>query len=170
MKRILYRISRWILASMGFTVVASCIKDINDNGFKAEYGAPYCTYDVKCKIVDSQTKAPIDGLSLLPGSMYSYVDQYGANKEIFRDFSYPVTGSTQGVYLLKGMFSGWDNEYYGQMFIKMHDLDTNANGNYKDTVYIVPLKFVGEAEGTWYNGKYVEDITLEATCLQSDKK
>lgn len=167
MKRIFYRFSRWLLASMGLTAVASCSKD---SGFIAEYGVPYCTYDVKCRIVDSRTKEPVDGLSLIPGSVYSSADENGMFVEQFRDFSNPVTNSTQGVYLLKGMFSGWDNEYYGQMFIKMHDLDTNANGNYKDTVYIVPLKFVGEAEGTWYNGKYVEDITLEATCLQSDKK
>lgn len=167
MKRIFYRFSRWLLASMGLTAVASCSKG---SGFIAEYGAPYCTYDVKCRIVDSQTKAPVDGLSLTPGSVYFYTDENGMNTERFRDFSYPVTNNTQGVYVLKGEFPGWSKEYYGQMFIKMHDLDSQAQGNYKDTVYIVPLKFAGEAEGTWNNGKYVEDVTLEATCLQSDKE
>ena len=167
MKRIFYRFSRWLLASMGLTAVASCSKD---SGFIAEYGAPYCTYDVKCRIVDSRTKDPVDGLSLIPGSVYSSADENGMFVEQFRDFSNPVTNSTQGVYVLKGQFGGWYKENYGKLYIKMSDPDTTSNGNYKDTVYIVPLKFVGEDEGTWNNGKYVEDVTLEATCLQSDKE
>lgn len=166
MKRILYRLSRWMLASMGLTAVVSCSKDI---GFRAEYGSPYCTYDVKCRIVDSQTGSPVNGLELVPGTVVSTVDENGSYKDEFRPFSNPVTNGAQGVYHLKGMFEGWGKDY-AKMYIKMNDSDTNAHGNYKDTVYIVPLQFAGEAEGTWYNGKYVGDVTLEATCSQSDKE
>ncbi len=163
MKRILYRISRWILASMGFTVVASCSKD---NGFKTEYGAPYCTYDVKCKIVDSQTKAPVDGLGLVPGTVYSGVDESGSYADVFIPFGNETTNNTAGVYELKGQFGTGEKK----MYIKMHDLDANTHGNYKDTLYPVSLKLKEGDEGRWHAGKYEGDITLEATCLQSDKK
>lgn len=159
MKEIISRMCRWTLAMLGVSGVTAC----NESGegfhdYPVMYGIPYCSYEVKCRVIDSETKTPVRGVRLATGFPDSFMpDENGNIIKYFKPLDEAVEKG-DGVYLMAGRMHRDES-----IAIKLEDLDPSADGHYRDTIYVIPLEKIKESEnGAWDMGTYGADVTVEA--------
>ena len=159
MKEIISRMCRWTLAMLGVSGVTAC----NESGggfhdYPVMYGTPYCSYEVKCRVIDSETKTPVKGVRLVTGLPDSFT--LDDNGNIVKEFS-PWDEAVEkgdGGYLMTGSMAMGES-----IAVKLEDLDPSAEGHYRDTIYVIPLEKIKESEnGAWDMGTYGADVTVEA--------
>lgn len=159
MRNLIVKLCHRLLAFMGLAGAFSC--DGGGLGFigKDEYGTPHCNFEVKCKVIDSETKSPVKGVVLTPGHAYSHPDENGEKKEDF--FPYSAETSVEGAVEMKGTIYAGD---YDEIHIRLTDPDPAADGHYRDTIYVVPMEKIKDAEkgSHWNAGTFGADVTLEA--------
>ena len=154
---IITKISRWVLAALGFAAVSGC-----DDGFvpAPEYGVPMATFEVKCTMVGSETGVPMKGVKMAAGHFGYYIDESGNEIEE----TYIVAEATEhdgDIYTLHGETSiGLVHVIY----IKLTDPDPAKDGHYKDSIYVVPTQKIKEPDQDehWSNGTFAADVTLKA--------
>lgn len=139
MKNLIFKLSRIALILFGFSAAIACLRE--------EYGTPYSTFEVKCKVIDSETKREVKGIMLTPGDLWN---------GIFDAIGEGVKSDT-GIYELKGTKLAGP-----QLYIKLTDLDPKADGHYKDSIYVVPIAKIEDSKKNWITGTYATDVTLEA--------
>ena len=111
-------------------------------------------FEVKCKVIDSVTGNPVKGVMMTPGFTYSYgnmsgFQQTGLSSEI-----------SDGVFEIRGHQDiGAD---YNKLEVKLTDNDPATDGHYKDTVYVISLEKIKDADSGWCEGTYAADVTVEA--------
>lgn len=158
MRDIIIKVCSWLLTAMGLGAISGC------NGLpfipKSEYGTPHCSYEVKCRVVDSEKGSPVKGVKLTPGLKYTATDEAGNKVEQF----YPMTEgeiSDEGYFEMAG--KKYDGEY-DELHIRMTDPDPEKDGHYKDSIYVVDLTKIREADKKdhWSAGTYGADVTLKA--------
>lgn len=163
MRDIITKISRWVLAAMGFAAVSGCD---GEGGFlpAPEYGVPHASFEVKCTMVDSETGAPVKGVKLAAGHNYTFTDENGETRTEF----YAINEGTEqenGIYELYGITSIGQGEY-DEIHIRLTDPDPAANGHYKDSIYVVPMQKIKDKDKDkddhWSDGTYGSEVTLEA--------
>ena len=159
MKEIISRMCRWTLAMLGVSGVTAC----NESGggfhdYPVMYGTPYCSYEVKCRVIDSETKTPVRGVRLVTGLPDSFtLDDNGNIVKYFNPWDEAVEKG-DGVYLMAGSMAMGES-----IAVKLEDLDPSADGHYRDTVYVIPLEKIKESDkGSWHMGTYGADVTVEA--------
>lgn len=159
MKEIISRMCRWALAMLGVSGVTACNE--SGGGFHDSpvmYGLPYCSYEVKCRVIDSETKTPVKGVRLVTGLPDSFT--LDDNGNIVKEFS-PWDEAVEkgdGGYLMTGSMAMGES-----IAVKLEDLDPSADGHYRDTIYVIPLEKIKESEnGAWDMGTYGADVTVEA--------
>ncbi len=160
MKTLLLKFCRFILPLLGVSSIMSCEGLIIEP--RMEYGVPHSSFEVKCKVIDSKTNANVKGITLTPGEMHMYIDEQGKEINHFNPLAEGIQSET-GIYLLKGtMFHGCCDAPV--LHVKLNDLDPKQDGNYKDSIYVVPLTKVKDADkgSNWYKGEYGADVTLKA--------
>lgn len=153
MKNLIFKILRWMAGMLGVTAAASC-DSVDDLISAPEYGVPYAAFEVKCKVVDSVTGNPVKGVMMTPGFTYSYgnmsgFQQTGLSSEI-SDGVFEITGHQD---------IGAD---YNKLEVKLTDKDPATDGHYKDTVYVISLEKIKDADSGWCEGTYAADVTVEA--------
>ena len=155
MKNLIIKFCRWALAALGLAGAASC-----DGGMRVEYGSPYCSYEVKCKVVDSETSKVVKGVRLTPGVAYTYTDESGQKVDGFYAFE-DASDNGNGEYTMSG--TRYDGDFR-EIHIYLTDPDPAADGHYKDSIYVVPLERVRDADDKehWNVGLYAADVTIEA--------
>ena len=62
MKEVILKLFRWFLALMGLGGAFSCSGQFIG---RDEYGTPYSTFQVKGKVVDSESGAPVKGVTIV---------------------------------------------------------------------------------------------------------
>ena len=152
MKNRFVKICKWLLTIIGFAGTSSCIL----------YGSPYADYEIKCKVIDADTKATIKGIKLTPGIKESYTDENGVNVEYFNDYEGgKLVEKSDGTYKLKGITYDIRQETF--IDLKLTDPDPSADGHYKDSIYNIPLDKIKDGKsGSWKIGLYSADVTIEA--------
>ncbi|MGM9735960.1 MAG: radical SAM-associated putative lipoprotein [Candidatus Cryptobacteroides sp.] len=162
MKDLFLKFCNWALAAMGVASVTSCESGWL-NGLKCEYGTPYCSFEVKCRVVDSMTGIPVKGVKLTPGYKYQYKNEQGEIVEGFQKIQEDGTLVDDGECELSGIkyISGSAME---DLHLKLTDIDPDADGHYKDTIYLVKMEKIKDSgpEETWNVGTYAADVTLKA--------
>ena len=65
MRDIIIRICHWLLAAMGLAGAFAC--DGGGLSFigRDEYGTPHCTYEVKCRVVDSESAEIVNACMMI---------------------------------------------------------------------------------------------------------
>ena len=161
MRNIITKISRWVLAAMGFAAVSGCD---GEGGFMPapEYGVPHASFEVKCTMVDSETGAPVKGVKMATGDTYTFTDENG---EAVTEFYEMCEGTERenGVYELYGIKDIGAGEY-DEIHIRLTDPDPAADGHYKDSIYVVPMNKIKDKDknDNWSVGTYGTEVTLEA--------
>lgn len=159
MKDLILKLCRWLLALMGLGGAFSC----GGGGLfigRDEYGTPYSTFRIKGKVVDSESGAPVRGVTVSPCHAYSNVDENGGKVERYEPYGVGIEVDDDGVFVLSGESFVPDDT----VPVLLHDDDPESDGYYRDSVYVVELKPVENAkdEGIWHVGTYAADVTLEA--------
>ena len=144
-----------MLGLLGITAIgASC-----EGMMMAEYGSPYTRFEVMGKLVDKDTKEPVSGIVIVYGNEYPCWDESGNEViEFYPEGSHVAYDSKFLMYGQSGMSD--DPE---KMILKLSDYDSNKDGHYKDTTYVIDLKEIREPdeEEDWCMGIYGADVTLE---------
>ena len=161
MRNIIIRICHWLLAAMGLAGAFAC--DGGGLSFigRDEYGTPHCTYEVKCRVVDSESAKIVNGITLTPGFIYHRTDGNGNEVEEFYGFE-DALQHEDGTYSMVGTRHAGDGDF-NEIHIRMNDNDPHSDGHYKDSTYVVPLTQKDKkGDGNWHFGTFVADVTLEA--------
>ena len=164
MKDLFCRLCRWILTVAGLYGATSC--DLIGSG-RVEYGTPYCTFEVKCKVVDSVTGQHVKGVRLTPGFKFDDADYGDESSEGFIPYYKDADETSDGVFEMNG------TKYINQgkfeiLHIRLTDPDPATFGHYKDTTYQVTLKKISDADkDTWNTGSYGADVTVKAESVSS---
>ncbi len=150
MKKLFLKLCKLGLAVLGTSWMMSCSAML-------EYGTPFSKFEVKCKVIDSETKAPVKGIMLTPGEKRTFKD------DIFIAISEGVVSNT-GIFELSG------TNYYDphEIQIKLTDLDPKKHGHYKDSIYVVPLEKLRDSKQNWNSGTFGADITIEAKQVEEE--
>lgn len=149
MKETVLKLFRWFLALMGLGGAFSCSGQFIG---RDEYGTPYSTFQIKGKVVDSESGAPVKGVTIVQCHAYSdvYEPVHGGEVEV----------DDKGTFVING------RSYFGDASLPvfLHDEDPEADGHYKDSVYVVEMEPVEGAkdEGTWHVGSFAADVVLKA--------
>lgn len=155
MKDFVIRIIGRMLGLLGITAIgASC-----EGMMMAEYGTPYTRFEVTGKLVDKETKEPVKGIVIVYGEEHSRWDEYGNQiTEFYSDGSHVSDYSE--FWMVGRLFTPEDPE---KMTLKLSDYDSNKDGHYKDTTYVIDLKEIRnpDEEENWCLGIYGADVTLE---------
>ena len=134
------RLCQWALGLLGVgAAVSSC--DIID--FKCYYGCPTMSYEVKGKVLDSETGNPI------PGIKVTHHDYEGVPG---------ILTQNDGTFLLQ------DNDFpQDTLHIHFKDIDgTDNGGQYASQVVIVDLTQTKKGDGAWDSGTYAaSDVTVK---------
>ena len=155
-KKLFVRSCEALLGALG---VCSCdsIEEIITGA--DEYGVPYSEYEIKGKVVDADSKAPVKGVRVvsLPvrknadGGLEAIEDPYsGDTVKVNGSGEFVVAGATV---LTEGLLS--------PRLVKVEDLDPDNDGWYATTSDFVEIKKKEDSGGGWNEGKYVADITVE---------
>ena len=166
MRDIVVRICHWLLAAMGLAGASSC-EEAQNIEVRAEYGVPYSTFQVKCKVVDAETGAAVNGVKLTPGYTYSYKDEDGNVKEGY----FPCSGAVEtidGACEIRGNMD-ISNRGFEELQMMLTDPDPATGGHYRDTIYVVALKKIkdpGKDDGSWNVGTYGADVTVSAKSVK----
>lgn len=157
MKEFMLKLSRWFLALMGLGGAFSC------NGLfvgRDEYGTPYSTFQVKGKVVDSESGAPVKGVTMTPCHTYSDVDENGVKVEVHQPMDEGVEVDDKGTFVIGGTSYSADTS----LSVLLHDEDPETDGHYKDSVYVVELEPVEGAkdEDAWHVGSFAANVVLKA--------
>ena len=162
MKDLTTRFSKWALAMLGFSSAAAC--ELFDA--PVEYGAPFCHFDVKCRVVNAQTQEPVKGIQMTPGYVHETTHEDGTTSTQFHPLDEAVT-SEDGHFRFTGktFMSSGD---FSKLHLQLKDLDPATDGHYKDTVYVVPMQKIKDGEG-WNEGTYSADTTLEAEPVKDNE-
>lgn len=138
LKKVLNRIAAFMLVVLGFS---SCGND-GDDPIPDEYGTPFATYQLKGKITDQDGK-PLNGIQVqlcLSGVKDNPIS--------------PLNTDEDGNYVYKPLLY---YSSYGDIKIKITDVDGQANGGEFNTDSVMPtemqLKQTKEGDG-WDAGTY----------------
>lgn len=151
------KICKWLLALLGVSSAASCGLG------SVEYGVPHCDFEVKCTVIDSKTKADVNGVQMTPGTIYKSDIEEDVSVYIFEPYSGTQT-TVNGTVNLDGKIYVGAGRNFDELHIRLKDPDPMTAGNYRDTIYVVPLKKLRDSKkgSSWNNGTYGAEITLEA--------
>jgi len=166
MKEIFIKVCRWALAITGLAAAASC--DDGPIWGAVEYGTPHCDFQVKCRVTDAESGAAVKGVKLTPGYAFTYTDENGKEVDGFEPYADAVeTGD--GAFEMSGKIFISDGGY-DELHVKLTDLDPAADGHYKDSIYVVPMVKIKDAEkgSHWNDGTYGADVTIEAEQVKGE--
>lgn len=151
MRNIITKISRWILAAMGFAAVSGCNGDGTGGIMPApEYGVPVASFEVKCTMTDKETGAPVKGVTMTAGG--SYTENDGNGNEVERDYICAEAVEHEGgIYIMNGYE---DIGSADELQVKLTDPYPEKDGHYKDSIYVVKTDKIDHV--------FVADVTLEA--------
>lgn len=162
MKDLFLKFCRWVLAAMGLASVASCDENGWTGDIKCEYGTPHCSFEVKCRVVDSRTGIPVKGVRMTPGYRYKYENQQGEVIEKFYNIN-EGTVVENGECGLSGTKS-LGNLDLDEIHLLLTDPDPDADGHYKDSIYVVKMDKIKDKDPKdfWNTGTYGAYVTLKA--------
>lgn len=165
MKELLNKATRWTLAALGVGTAASCDGPIWG---AVEYGTPHCNFEVKCKVIDAESGKAVKGIKLSPGYAYTYTDEEGKRVEGFEPYS-DATQTADGLFEMKGVIHAGHGEF-DELHIRLTDSDPAADGHYKDSIYVISLEKIRDAEkgSHWNAGTYGADVTVEAEPVKNE--
>lgn len=128
------RFCQWALGLLGISAAVSSCEDII-GGMKCYYGCPTMTYEVKGKVLDSETGKPV------PGIKVTHYDYEGAQG---------ILTEKDGTFLLQ------DSDFpQDTLHIHFKDIDGKDNGGqYAAQEVVVNLDQVQEGDGEWNCGTY----------------
>ena len=155
MKDFVIRIFGRMLGLLGITAIGvSC-----EGMMMAEYGSPYTRFEVTGKLVDKETKEPVNGIVIVYGEEHSRWDEYG--NQITDFYPYGSHATDYSEFWMYGTMGLPDDPE--KLMLKLSDYDSKKHGHYKDTTYVIDLKKIGEPdeEENWCMGIYGADVTLE---------
>lgn len=167
MKDQFLKLCHWALAAMGMASATSCENGWFENN-RMEYGTPYCSFEVKCKVVDSKSGIPVKGVKMTPGYKIQYKNEQGEIVEGFQKFQEEGVVIENGECELSGR--KWlSNGKKEELQIQLTDLDPAADGHYKDTVYLVTMEKIKDKnpDEAWNVGTYAANVTLKAEEVDS---
>lgn len=122
---------------LGISAVVSCEEIIDDFTPTVEYGCPTMDYEVKGKVVNSESGDGIEGIRI---SIY--------DGEAYGHFGFTLSGKG-GEFVLSG--SELHQESL-ELFVK--DIDGDLNGLFNDKQQTVTLSKEKDGDGSWYQGRY----------------
>ena len=127
------RFCQWALGLLGIGGAVSSCDDIID--FKCYYGCPTMSYEVKGKVLDSETGKPV------PGIKVTHHDYEGAQG---------ILTGKDGTFLLQ------DSDFpQDTLHIHFKDIDGKENGGqYAAQEVVVNLDQVQKGDGEWNCGTY----------------
>ena len=127
------RFCQWALGLLGIGGAVSSCDDIID--FKCYYGCPTMSYEVKGKVLDSETGKPV------PGIKVTHHDYDGAQG---------ILTGQDGTFLLQ------DSDFpQDTLHIHFKDIDGKENGGqYAAQEVVVNLDQVQKGDGEWNCGTY----------------
>lgn len=119
-------------------------------------------------MTDAESGAAVKGVKLTPGYAFTYTDENGQEVDGFEPYADAVeTGD--GVFEMSGKIFISDGGY-DELHVKLTDLDPAADGHYKDSIYVVPMEKIKDAEkgSHWNDGTYGADVTVEAEQVKGE--
>ena len=139
MNRFINKLYRWSLTLIGLGLVSGCEKDPDDLplDYPAAYGSPYSTFEMKGRVIDSQTGDPVKGVSLTCGYTVRKKGEDGTYIREYIPMPYsrlPV--NDDGTFKMEFNFSGHDN----LMPVFFTDDDPETDGHYQDDLYMVQME------------------------------
>ena len=163
MNRFVNKLYRWSLTLIGLGLVSGCEKDPDDLplDYPAAYGSPYATFEMKGRVIDSQTGDPVKGVSLTCGYTVRKKGEDGTYIREYKPIPYsklPV--NEDGTFRMESNFSGHDN----LMPVFFTDDDPEADGHYQDNLYMVQMEPVKkyDKENAFHTGHYkAKDVEIK---------
>ncbi len=150
MKNIVPKFCRWALGVLGITAFDACNSEIPP--IIDEYGCPYSEYEIKGKVVDSNTGKPLKKIEIEAFNQYK-----DYNGQIRLDAIYSAKDTTKADGLFR--MTGSDMVFNDNIVLKCKDID-DSDGDYGEIEVSVPLKEKNtEDAGHWYLGKFVYDAS-----------
>lgn len=139
------RLCAWAVGALGLGVsVTSCDPGDIFGGNLCYYGTPTMNYEVKGKVVDFETGAPVNGIS---------VERAGENT--FSDDIPSDITDAKGEFEIAG--NGWPSD---TLYFKVRDIDGEDNGLYEDSKALIYLKRTDKGKDAWASKYEAKDAVV----------
>lgn len=146
-----------LMAMLGFATACDIINSYD------EYGCPNADFIVKGKVTSKITGESLTSIKVVLG------DAYTSNDKIYFYGIDSLITDNQGNYEVQSSSTPSDTITY---VIHFEDIDGTENGSFQSldtSITVIDPQFIG-GDGDWYQGKVTQELNIELTPSNEDKK